>query len=197
MISERLRKQFQFIVEVDKLKQVYRQTLLTDGSRNENDAEHSWHLALLAVLLAEYASDPGMDMARVLKMVIVHDLVEIDAGDTYCYDRAGNATKADRERRAADRIFGMLPNDQAADLRQVWEEFEARSTPEARFAAALDRVQPLLHNFCTQGRMWREHGVTAREVMDRNRHVADGAPVLWEYAESLIHEAVARKWLAP
>ena len=197
MISERLQKQIQFVIEADKLKQVYRRTLLMDGSRCENDAEHSWHLALLAVLLAEYAGAPGLDVPRVLKMVIVHDLVEIDAGDTYCYDRAGNATKAAREVKAADRIFGMLPEDQAADLRRAWEEFEARATPEAKFAAALDRVQPLLHNFRTEGRMWQKHGVTAREVMERNRHIADGAPALWEYAESLIREAVARKWLAP
>ncbi len=194
-VSERLAKQMAFIREIDKLKSVYRRTLLMDGARFENDAEHSWHLAVMAVLLAEHANVPSLDIGRVIRMVLVHDLVEIDAGDTYCYDTKGNEDKVDRERRAADRVFGLLPGDQAAEFRALWEEFEARETPAARFAAALDRVQPLLHNFQTRGIVWRQHGVTSSRVSERNHHVVEGSRTLWAYAESLINEAVARGYL--
>jgi putative hydrolase of HD superfamily len=194
--NDRLARQMDFILEIDKLKQVLRQTSLADGSRRENDAEHSWHLAVMAVLLAEYAAGPQVDLARVVKMVLVHDVVEIDAGDTFHYDEAGNRDKPQREQKAADRLFGLLPADQEAELRGLWEEFEARQTREARYAAALDRLQPNLLNFRTQGRLWREHGVTSRQVIARNRHMAEGAPALWQYAESLIHEAVAKGYLA-
>ena len=193
---DRLARQIEFILEIDKLKQVLRQTFLTDGSRRENDAEHSWHLAVMAVLLCEYAAEPELDLLRVVKMALVHDLVEIDAGDTFHYDEAGHEDKDRREQQAADRIFGLLPVDQGAELRSLWEEFEARQTPEARYAAALDRLQPNLLNFRTQGRLWREHGVTSRQVIARNRHMAQGAPALWQYAESRIREAVAKGYLA-
>ena len=193
---DRLARQIEFILEIDKLKQVLRQTFLTDGSRRENDAEHSWHLAVMAVLLCEYAAEPELDLLRVVKMALVHDLVEIDAGDTFHYDEAGHEDKDRREQQAADRIFELLPVDQGAELRSLWEEFEARQTPEARYAAALDRLQPNLLNFRTQGRLWREHGVTSRQVIARNRHMAEGAPALWQYAESRIREAVAKGHLA-
>ncbi len=184
----------QFIIEIDKLKQVLRRTVLTDASRRENSAEHSWHLAVTAILLCEYA-DSEVDVTRVLKMALVHDLVEIDAGDTFCYDDAGNLDRVDRERKAADRIFGLLPADQAADFRALWEEFEARTTPDARFAAALDRLQPLLHNLETQGKMWREYGVTHDRVVDRNKHIEAGAPDLWSYIRERIEDAARRGWL--
>ena len=193
--ADRLARQMEFILEIDKLKQVLRQTSLADGSRRENDAEHSWHLAVMAVLLAEYAAEPQLDLARVVKMLLVHDVVEIDAGDTYHYDEAGNRDKAEREQAAADRLFALLPADQEAELRGLWEEFEARQTPEARYAAALDRFQPNLLNYRTQGRLWREHGVTSAQVIARNCHMAEGAPALWQYAESLIHDAVAKGYL--
>jgi len=196
-VSQRLQRQLEFVREVDRLKHVFRQTYLLDGSRKENDAEHSWHLALMAVLLAEHAAGGGLDVGRVVKMVLVHDLVEIDAGDTFCYDAEGNRTKAIREQAAADRIFGLLPADQGAEVRGLWEEFEARRTPEARFAAALDRLQPLMHNYFTQGRAWREHGIAADEVIARNRHIADGSPELWAFAEWMIRDAVRQGWLAP
>jgi putative hydrolase of HD superfamily len=182
-------------LEIEKLKRVLRQTWHLDGSHRENDAEHSWHLAVMAVLLAEYAAEPDLDLARVVKMVLVHDLVEIDAGDTFVYDEAGAADKDEREQAAADRIFAMLPDDQAGEIRDLWEEFEARRTAEARYAAALDRFQPLLHNVHTEGRTWREHGVTSNRVLARNRHMADGAPRLWQFAERLIHEAVRKGYL--
>jgi len=191
----RLAQQLAFIREIDKLKRVSRRTLLLDGSRFENDAEHSWHLAVMAVLLKEYANVPAMDLARVIKMVLIHDIVEIDAGDTYCYDEKGNVDKLAREKLAATRIFGLLPAEQQAEFHALWEEFEKRLTPEAQFAAALDRVQPLMHNYFTQGVVWRDHGVTRSKVLDRNRHVQDGSRPLWQFAEALIQDAVERGYL--
>jgi putative hydrolase of HD superfamily len=195
--EDRLVRQMAFIREIDKLKCVFRRTLLMDGSRYENDAEHSWHLAVMAVLLREHANGAGVELERVIKLVLVHDLVEIDAGDTYCYDDAGHQDKEARERAAAERIFALLPDDQAVAFRTLWEEFEARETPEARFAAALDRVQPLLHNYHTGGRIWKKHGVRSAKVRDRNRHVEEGSRALWSYAESLIRDAVKRGYLEP
>jgi putative hydrolase of HD superfamily len=191
----RLDQQLGFVLEVDRLKGVLRQSLLRDGSRRENDAEHSWHLALMALVLAEHAAAP-VELGRVLGMLVVHDIVEIDAGDTFVYDDAAQATKAQREEAAARRIFGLLPPAQGARLRGLWEEFEARETAEARFAAALDRLQPLLLNFHTGGATWRAHGVRRSQVIARNRSVAEGAPELWAYAARLIDEAVARGYLA-
>lgn len=190
MSSERIARQFAFIIEADRLKEVFRQTLLTQSRRPENDAEHSWHICLMAVILAEHSNMP-VDLLRVLKMLTIHDLVEIDAGDTYAYDTAGMANQHARECLAADRIFGLLPPDQAADFRAVWDEFEARETPEARFAAALDRVHPMLLNILTQGQKWREHGVTLPKVIARNQHAADGAAAVWAHALELLNQAVA------
>ena len=194
-MNARLNKQIEFLVEIDKLKSVFRQTYLLNESRKENDAEHSWHLAMAAVVLAEHAAEPGIDLAKVIRMVLVHDLVEIDAGDTFAYDRQANRDKAQRERAAAERIFPILPADQAETFAALWDEFELRQTPEAKFAAALDRLQPLLHNCFTGGRAWREHGVTAEQVLERNRHVAEGSETLWRYVEALIQDAVARGYL--
>lgn len=193
----RLAQQVGFVVEIDKLKHVYRRTWLMDASRNENDAEHSWHLAVMAILLAEHARSPQLDLLAVLKMVLIHDLVEIDAGDTFAYDQAGAADKAPREQAAADRLFRLLPAQQAAEFRAIWEEFEARETPEAQFAAALDRFQPMLHNHRTAGRAWREHGITADQVLARNESMADGSPTLWQYARQMVADAVAKGHLAP
>jgi putative hydrolase of HD superfamily len=189
--ADRLAAQIRFILEIDKLKNVLRRTWVLDRSRRENSAEHSWHLAVMAVLLAEYGP-AGLDLTRVIKMVLIHDLVEIDAGDTFCYDQTALLDQADRERRAADRLFELLPVDLAAELRGLWEEFDARASPEARFAAALDRLQPVLHNYTTEGGTWREHRVTRAQVVARNQPMGDGAPELWEYARSLIDDAVAR-----
>ncbi|MCC7261622.1 MAG: HD domain-containing protein [Candidatus Latescibacteria bacterium] len=194
---ERLAAQVGFILEVDKLKQILRQTLVSGGQgRRENDAEHSWHLGLMALTLREYAAEP-VELLRVVEMLLIHDLVEIDAGDTFVYDEAAQASKAEREERAAVRIFGLLPADQAARVRGLWEEFEARQTPEARYAAALDRYQPLLLNFATEGAAWRRHGVRRAQVIERNRHIEEGAPVLWAAASELIEEAVRRGWILP
>lgn len=194
MDTKRLSQQFQFIVEVDKLKSVLRRTYLVNNSRRENTAEHSWHLTIMAILLAEHSNEQ-IDLLRVLKMLIVHDIVEIDAGDTFCYDEAGFLTKEDRENKAADRIFHLLPTDQANELRHLWEEFEQRVTSEAKFAAALDRLMPLLHNYHTEGRSWREHEVTSDQVIERNLHIGEGSDLLWEFARDLINEAIEQKHL--
>lgn len=197
MTSERLRKQIQFIAEVDKIKNIFRQTKIHDGSRRENDAEHSWHLALMAFLLAEYADEQGsdIDMLKVIKMCIVHDIVEIDAGDTFCYDTVAGMDKLEREQRAAERIFGLLPEDQCKELHQLWEEFDAMLTPEAKYAAALDRLQPVLLNILNKGGTWREHGIKKEQVINRNKHIGDGAPELWEFASALIDDAVDKGYL--
>jgi len=190
----RLRAQLSFILEADQLKGILRRSVLTDGSRRENDAEHSWHLALMAVVLAEYAP-LGLDLGRVLQMLVVHDLVEIDAGDSFVYDEAALATKAEREGVAARRIFGLLPADQRARLSALWEEFEARETAEARFAAAMDRLEPLLLNFQTGGATWKPNGIRREQVVARNQGISEGSPVLWAFVERLIDEAVARGYL--
>jgi putative hydrolase of HD superfamily len=197
MEHDRLTRQIAFIVEIDKLKKVTRQTILTDRSRHENDAEHSWHLATMALLLGHYAQDASLDLFRVVKMVLIHDLVEIDAGDTYCYDDTAREDQTAREKRAAQRIFALLPDDQAEEFHELWTEFEIRHTPEARFAAALDCLQPLLHNYHTDGTMWKVHGIQSGQVLERNRCIADSAPELWRYAEQLIHDAVAQGMLEP
>lgn len=173
-----LERQLAFLVEVDRLKSVLRRTSLCDSSRRENSAEHSWHLALMAMVLGRHAAD-GVDLARVVRMVIVHDLVEIDAGDTFAYDVAGNEDRASREQRAATRIFGLLPPDQDAEFRALWEEFEAQATPESRVATALDRLQPLLNNDASGGGSWREHGVSRAQVLRRMDPIRDALPALW------------------
>ncbi len=165
-----------------------RRTLLADESRREDSAQHSWHIATMALILSEYAQCEKLDLLKVIKMALVHDLVEIDAGDTFCYDTLGNESKLQREKLAADRIFGVLPPDQAGELHDLWEEFEARRTPEARFAAALDRLQPILNNHATDGKVWRANGIQKHQVLERNRHMEEGAPELWAYAVRLIEE---------
>lgn len=186
----RLVRQIEFIAECDRLKEVFRQTINTHSRRAENDAEHSWHLCLCVIVLAEHANDRRLDVLRVLKMLIVHDLVEIDAGDTFAYDVAGMATQHAREVVAAERIFGLLPADQAAEFRALWDEFEAKSTAEAKFATAVDRFQPMLLNCRSQGAAWKKHGVTHDRVVARNRHIADGCAPLWTYAEQMLQDVV-------
>jgi putative hydrolase of HD superfamily len=184
-----------FLREADKLKSVLRRTRVSfDHERRENDAEHSWHLALMAMVLREYAP-PNLDLLAVVRMVLVHDLVEIDAGDTFLYD--DDPTKDEREARAADRLFGLLEEPLRSELRGAWEAFEARRTPEARFARALDRFQPMMQNFYTEGASWRAHGITAAQVRAKNGPIIrEGAPELWAYAETLLADAVGRGWLA-
>lgn len=186
----RLVRQIEFITECDKLKEIFRQTLNIQSRRPENDAEHSWHLCLCVIVLAEHANTPNLDVLRVLKMVIVHDLVEIDAGDTFAYDVAAMANQHEREAIAAERIFGLLPPEQSSEFRGLWDEFEAKATPEAKFATAVDRFQPMLLNCRSQGAAWNRHGVTHDRVVARNRHIADGCSELWRYAEKMLQEVV-------
>lgn len=195
MDSDRLRAQIGFLVEADRLKGVVRRNPAAGGARWENSAEHSWHVALMALVLAEHANAP-VDRLRVLSMLLVHDLVEIDAGDTFAYDATATATQEERETRAADRIFALLPPDQAAGLRALWDEFQAQATPEARFAAAVDRLAPLLLNYHSGGKGWQEHGVVQEQVLASNRPISGGAATLWTLAQELIADAVGQGFLA-
>jgi putative hydrolases of HD superfamily len=195
-IEGRLRQQLSFVIEADRLKAVLRRSPLAAADRRENDAEHSWHLALMATILAEYADQP-VDVGRVMQLVIVHDLVEIYAGDTFLYDDALAASQQERESAAAGRLFGLLPRDQAARLRALWEEFEARQTAEARFAKAMDRLQPMLLNWMARGGTWRTPGVTAADVRARTRMIGDGSAQLWDAAQALIDESERQGWARP
>jgi len=183
MEKSRLDKQFEFIREIDKEKYIGRQTYLSDGARKENDAEHAWHMAVMAILLSEYAEEK-IDVLKTVEMLLIHDLVEIDAGDTYAYDEEGNKTKEKREIQAADRLYGLLPEDQKQRLRALWDEFEAWETQEAKFAHMLDHIQPLLLNDASDGKSWLEHDVHLPQVLERNRRTSEGSSKLWEYAYS-------------
>jgi putative hydrolases of HD superfamily len=191
-----LDQHLQFIVEIDKLKLVLRQTLLIDGSRRENSAEHSWHLALMALTLHAYAAEP-VDLPRVIQMLLVHDVVEIDAGDTFTYDPQANLGKLDREQAAAQRIFGLLPTAQATEMRAAWEEFEACATPEARFANAIDRLEPLLQNYHNAGGTWRKHGVTEAQVLRRMAPIERALPQLWPFVLRVVAESRAAGYIQP
>ena len=190
MDRKRLDQQFDFIKEIDKEKFIQRQTRLSDNVRRENDAEHAWHMAIMTVLLSEYANEK-IDVLRTVTMLLIHDIVEIDAGDTYAYDEKGAATKDARERKAADRIYGLLPEDQGQWLKALWEEFEAYETPEAKFAHVLDNCQPLFLNDASNGRSWEEHQVKKSQIYKRNRKTGEGSEVIWEYMKELIDKHIA------
>ncbi|MGN0605217.1 MAG: HD family hydrolase [Oscillospiraceae bacterium] len=194
MIDERLKKQIEFIVEIDKLKNIYRQTYVLNEDRKENDSEHSWHLAMMAFLLAEHSNQP-VDVLKVMKMVLIHDIVEIDAGDTYCYDKEGYKDKAEREEKAAKRIFGILPDDQRDEMYSLWREFEEMNTPESKFAAVLDRVQPLTLNYRKNGISWQEHDVKMEMVLERNKHVDDGSEEIWKYVLEILEDSHNKGWI--
>ena len=189
--KERLKKQLDFILEVDKVKNIFRQTYLADGNRKENDAEHSWHLALMAVLLKEYSNEE-VDLSKVIPMVLAHDLVEIDAGDTYAYDADGLKTQKAREDAAKERIFSLLPEDQKQELVRIFDEFEAFQTPEAKFARAMDNLQPLLLNDSNDGGDWKEHEVNAEKVYGRQRKTKRGSEKLFEVTDQILKENIAK-----
>lgn len=193
---ERIEQQAAFAVEIDKVKNIFRQTWLADGSRKENDAEHAWHAALMAVLLAEYSNEP-IDILKVVKMLLLHDLVEIDAGDSYAYDEAAQATAHEREQKAADRIFGMLPKDQGQEFRGLWDEFEEYETPEARFAHVMDNFQPLLLNDAADGKGWKEHQVKRANIEKRNRKTSKGSKRINEYIEQIIDRNIKKGNIEP
>ena len=195
--ADRLHRQITFLMEADRVKTILRRNrVVSDQSRRENDAEHMYHFALMATVLAEYSNAP-VDLLRVLRMILIHDLVEIDAGDTFVYDAQAQVSKRAREELAADRIFGLLPEDQAREVRDLWEEFEAEKTVEAQFAAALDRLQPLLCNYYTEGGAWKEHGVNATQVFARNSKIANGSALLWDYVRGFLDDALAKGYMLP
>lgn len=180
MDNERLTQQFNFIQEIDKEKFIGRQTYLSDAVRKENDAEHAWHMAIMTVLLSEYANE-SIDVLKTITMLLIHDIVEIDAGDTYAYDEKGKQTQREREVAAADRIFALLPEDQGKKMRDLWEEFEASETAEAKFAHTMDNIQPMMLNAATDGKAWVEHQVHLSQILSRNKKTADGSEILWKY----------------
>jgi putative hydrolase of HD superfamily len=190
MTTSRLARQVDFITELDKLKLILRRISVVGGSRLENSAEHSWHLGVMVPILAEYAPDE-VDVGRVMKMLLIHDVVEIDAGDTFCFDPEANLDKEEREVRAADRLFRMLPEDQAQELRGLWDEFESGRTPEARFANAMDRLQGLLMNYGNNGGTWLEYGITREQILTRMDPIREGAPAIWPFVLNVVDEVLA------
>lgn len=190
MENERIDRQFEFSRELDKEKFIKRQTYLSDGEHKENDAEHAWHMAVMALILSEYSNEK-IDLLKTISMILIHDVVEIDAGDTYAYDEEGKKTQEEREKKAADRLFGILPKEQGEYFKKLWYEFEERKTPEAKFARAMDCIQPLMLNDATDGKSWREHGVHLSQVLERNSGTHTGSEELWEYVyKNLIQKNV-------
>lgn len=192
---EKLRRQMDFLIEIDKLKGVIRQSLISDGTRHENDAEHSWHMCMYAVVLEEYAPE-GTDMLRCLKLMLIHDLVEVYAGDTYLYDEVGYQDKEQREQRAADKLFGIL-GAQGEEIKSLWYEFEACETPSAIFANQLDRLQPVMLNYLTKGEMWLEHGVHIAQVLKRGKRLVEGNVKLSKFYQDILKESVEKGYLLP
>lgn len=194
--ATRLERQIAFLIEIEKLKQVLRRTGPIGAGRRENSAEHSWHVAMAALVLAEYANEP-IDVARVVRMALVHDIIEIDAGDTFAYDAVGYLDKADREKAAADRIFALLPPPQDAELRTLWDEFEACTTPEARFANAMDRLLPVLQNYHNNGGTWVEANLNRARVDTRLGPIADGSAAIWDYVCAVLDDAMTQGMIRP
>ena len=194
-MKEKLKRQLQFLSEADKMKSVLRQTLLSDKSRKETDAEHSWHFALMAMTLFEYVGFDGVDINRVIKMALVHDLIEIYAGDTFAYDIKGNESKERREKEAADKLFSLLTNEQAEEFRSLWEEFDNMDTPDALYASAVDRLQPFLNNYLTEGHTWLKHGVSVDQVYKRMAPVKIALPQLWDFVEYVIRDSCEKGYI--
>ncbi|WP_028593072.1 HD domain-containing protein [Paenibacillus assamensis] len=189
-----LQKQLQFLIEIDKLKTIQRKTKIVSDTRLENDAEHSWHLAVMALILSGHANEE-VDVFKVVKMLLIHDLVEIDAGDTFVYDTAANEDKHEREMQAAQRIFGLLPREQGEEIMNLWLEFERKESNEARFAASLDRLHPILHNYYNEGDTWRTYQITSEQILKRNSEIGDGSTTLWAYTQQLVHNSIARGYV--
>ena len=194
--SEKIKKQIEFIITIDEMKNVLRRNLVADGSRRENDAEHSWHLAVMAMILEEYSADK-VDISRVLKIALVHDLVEVYAGDTFAYDVKGNEDKLDREIMAAEKLFGMLKDGQGDEIRALWDEFEAKETPESKYANAIDRLQPLLLNYLTNGHTWKLGDVHAPQILQRMDIIRTATPELWHIVEGIISTSIEAGLLKP
>ncbi len=194
--SEKIKKQIEFIITIDEMKNVLRRNLVADGSRRENDAEHSWHLAVMAMILEEYSADK-VDISKVLKIALVHDLVEVYAGDTFAYDVKGNEDKLDREIMAAEKLFGMLKDGQGDEIRALWDEFEAKETPESKYANAIDRLQPLILNYLTNGHTWKLGDVHAPQILQRMDIIRTATPELWHIVEGIISTSIEAGLLKP
>ncbi|MCL2354461.1 MAG: HD domain-containing protein [Oscillospiraceae bacterium] len=194
-MKTRLEKQIEFLVEADKMKTVFRQNTILDKSRFENDAEHSWHFAIMAMVLYEYADSSKVDICRVLKMALVHDLIEIYAGDTFAYDAIGNQSKEKRESESADKLFAMLPEEQGKEIRSLWKEFDMMETNDAKFASAIDVLQPFLQNYYTQGKMWKHHKITSDKVYKRMQKVKNGLPELWTLVDNIIKDSIEKGYM--
>ncbi|ORX86592.1 metal dependent phosphohydrolase [Anaeromyces robustus] len=192
--NARLNQQLRFTAEIDKMTSIIRRTMLIDGNRRENDAEHSWHIAVMCLLFSEYAKEP-VDIGRTVKMCVVHDLIEIYAGDTFAYDTVGNQTKAEREKAAADKLFALLPQEQGAEIRSLWEEFDAMETPDAKYASCMDRIQPFYHNTLTQGLTWREGQPKRAAIEKRMEIVKDFMPEIYKWVEKNLDNAVEKGWV--
>ena len=197
MADKRLTRQLDFIAEIDKVKSIVRNTLLMDASRQETDAEHSWHMAVSALVLKEYLDEADIDMGKVLTMALIHDIVEIDAGDVSVYEPAGRKEQAEKEQLAAERIFGLLPEEQGREFLNIWNEFEKGMTPEAKFARALDGFVPIYHNYKTRGVQWRRMNVTRENVLAKNRKIEQASKRLWAYIVTITDDAVEKGWLKP
>lgn len=194
--NQKLLNQLKFAIEIDKMKEIFRINLLADGSRRENDAEHSWHFAVMAMLLEEYSAEK-VDVSRVIKIALVHDLVEVYAGDTYAYDAKGNEDKEQREKEAADKLFGMLEPEQAAFFRNLWDEFEEKQTPEAKYANAIDRIQPLILNYLTDGATWKANQVHSTQILKRMDIIRTAAPELWPIVQGIVKTSIEKGILLP
>ena len=189
---DRLKKQIEFIIEIDKVKDIYRRTsLFNQKDRRENDAEHSWHISMMALILAEYSNDKAIDMLKVLKMLLIHDLVEIYAGDYFVYTEKIEE-KLEKEKEGAQKIFGLLPEDQKEEYIKIWHEFEEAETPEAKFATVLDRLQPILQNHINSGGTWTEYNITAEKIINRTQNMKEGSETLWNYVEEIIKENIEK-----
>lgn len=196
MEKERISQQIKFIFEIDKLKNVTRQSRISDNSREENDAEHSWHLAIIALLFQEYANEKNLDIFKVIKMLLIHDIVEIYAGDVHVYDIEGNKTKSEREGKAAEEIFSLLPPDQAEEYKNLWFEFDARKTAESKYANTIDRLQPIMLNFLTEGHTWKKFGIKSHQVYEKNGHIQEGSEEIWALVQNLLAECINKKYLS-
>lgn len=194
MTSERLLKDIEFIVELDKMKSILRQTSLIDNSKRENDAEHSWHISVMAMVLSEYANE-DIDICKVIKMLLVHDLVEIYAGDTFCYDKEGNKDKMERELEAADKIFGMLEEDKGIELRSLWDEFEEMKAKEAIFAASMDRLQPFFNNYFSGGGTWKKFDISKKDIYKRIAPLKESSDELWNFTQNMIEDAFDKGYI--